>query len=296
MTRAGLLTILLALASGPAAAELYHQVQPDESLSEISQAYYGDARHSELIRFYNGLDSSSIRAGNQLRIPVVVDHTVVAGDSWSALALRYWADAALHRQLAMHTLGRSDAPLKVGQKLRIGPIIPYRLRSGETLAAVSRRFYGQPERAGELARFNGVKHPRRLQVGAKLYVPIAELGSAPATPAQKEKPVTGAVASAPPPKEFAQALRRAINTHMDGRYDDALKQLEALRPKVLAEGSRSEQVLLLEHLTFVYAAFDRPKDVCSGYRALLQLEPELDWDGNRVSPKILRLVARCQGG
>ena len=289
MTRAGLLTILLALSSGPAAAELRHEVKPGESLGEISKAYYGDARHSELIRFYNGLDSSSLRAGKQLCIPRVENHTVTAGNSWSALALRYWGNAALHRQLALHTTGRSDAPLKVGQKLRIAPIIRYRLRAGETLAAVSRRFYGQPGRAGELARFNGVKHPRRLQVGAKLYVLIEELGSVPAAPAQEK-----AVTLAPPKLE--QALQRVINTQLDGRYDDALAQLEALRPKILAEGSRSQQVRLLEQLTFVYAALDRPKDACSGYRALLQLKPELDWDGDRVSPKILSLVARCQGG
>ena len=294
MSRAIGLASGLLLASGLAAAgELRHEVQPDQTLGEISQLYYGDARHAEVIRFYNGLDSSPLRPESQLSIPQVEEHTVTAGDSWSALALRYWGDASLHRQLALYAAGRSDAPLKLGQKLRIGPLISYRLASGDTLASVSRRFYGHPDRATALARFNRVKNPRRLQVGARVKVPIAELGSAPAVPPEPAAPVE--VAAAPPPDRFEAALRRARNTQLDGRYNDALEQLEALRPTILAQGSRSERVLLLEQLTFVYTAFDRDQDACDGYRALLQLEPQRAWDGDQVSPKILRLVARCQG-
>ena len=296
MSRALCLVSGLLLASGLAAAgELRHEVQPDQTLGEISQLYYGDARHAEVIRFYNGLDSSPLRPESQLSIPQVEEHTVTAGDSWSALALRYWGDASLHRELALYATGRSDAPLKLGQKLRIGPLISYRLASGDTLASVSRRFYGHPDRATALARFNRVKNPRRLQVGARVKVPIAELGSAPAAPPPPEPAVPVEVAAAPPPDRFEAALRRARNTQMDGRYDDALEQLEALRPTILAQGSRGERVLLLEQLTFVYTAFDRDQDACNGYRALLQLEPQLAWDGDQVSPKILRLVARCQG-
>ena len=104
----------LLLASGLAAAgELRHEVQPEQTLGEISQLYYGDVRHADVIRFYNGLDSSPIRAQGQLSIPQVQEHTVTAGDSWSALSLRYWGDASLHRQLALYAAGRSDAPLKV---------------------------------------------------------------------------------------------------------------------------------------------------------------------------------------
>ena len=296
MRRALCLVSGLLLASGLAAAgELRHEVQPDQTLGEISQLYYGDARHAEVIRFYNGLDSSPLRPESQLSIPQVEEHTVTAGDSWSALALRYWGDASLHRQLALYAAGRSDAPLKVGQKLRIGPLISYRLASGDTLASVSRRFYGHPDRATALARFNRVKNPRRLQVGARVKVPIAELGSAPAKPPPPEPAAPVEVAAAPPPDRFEAALRRARNTQLDGRYNDALEQLEALRPTILAQGSHSERVLLLEQLTFVYTAFDRDQDACNGYRALLQLEPQLAWDGDQVSPKILRLVARCQG-
>ncbi|MCZ6569335.1 MAG: LysM peptidoglycan-binding domain-containing protein [Deltaproteobacteria bacterium] len=297
ISRATWLASGLLLASGLAAAgELRHEVQPDQTLGEISQLYYGDARYAEVIRCYNGLDSSPIRAQSQLSMPQLEQHTVTAGDSWSALALRYWGDASLHRELALYATGRSDAALKVGQKLRIGPLISYRLASGDTLASVSRRFYGHPDRATALARLNRVKHPRRLQVGARVKVPIAELGSAAAAPPSPEPAVRVEVAAAPVPDRFEAALQRALNTQLDGRYDDALEQLEALRPTILAEGSRSERVFLLEQLTFVYAAFDRDEDVCNGYRALLQLEPQLEWDGDRISPKILRLVARCQGG
>ena len=298
MTR--LLLLLLVLTSPVTASELRHRVAPEETLGVIAQTYYGDVSRAEIIRIYNGLDQPVIRAGTDLRIPVADKHTVVAGDSWSALALRYWGDASLHRRLAEHCAGSPDASLQVGETLRIGVLIPYRLGQGENLARVSRRFYGDPTHAEELARFNRVKNPRRLQVGQKVLVPLADLTPADAGAlATRKEPVAPSVSSAPPepgPSSFEKPMQRAINTFLDGRYEQALARLEELRPQVLARGKRTEQVELLEYLVFVYTAFEQTDSACEGYRALLQLEPELSWDRDEISPKILNLVATCEGG
>ena len=301
MTSFALLLQLLLLAAAPAAAgELTHRVAPNETLGDIAQTYYGDAGRADVIRFYNGLASSVIQAGSELRVPVVDEHSVVAGDSWSALALRYWGDASLHRRLAEQSAGSADARLRVGEKLRIGVLLSYPLGSGDTLAAVSRRFYGHPGRAVALARFNRVKDPRRLRAGFKVRVPLTDLGPPPelAAPPAPE-PATPEVASPPPEPEsprLEKPLRRAINTYLDGRYAQALEELEELRPQVLANGSRAEQVLLLQHLIFVYTAFEQVDAACDSYRALRQVDPELHWDRDLISPKILRLVASCEGG
>jgi LysM repeat protein len=297
MTRLALLALLLALPGLSAASELTHQVAADETLGDIAQAYYGNVARADVLRVYNGLDSSEIREGTELRIPIRDQHTVVAGDSWSVLALRYWGDASLQRKLAEHCTGRPDATLQLGETLRIGALISYRLGQGETLASISRRFYGNSAHAEELARFNRVKNPRRLQVGYRVLVPLADL--APADAVATKATVTAAVSAAPRASgsaSFQKPMRRAINTYLDGRYEQALEQLEGLRPQVLARGDADQQVVLLEHLVFVYTAFDQTDSACEGYRALMQLEPELSWDRDRVSPKILDLVAGCEGG
>jgi LysM repeat protein len=297
------LVIILSTAAPSLAREIAHTVAPAETLGDIAQVYYRNAQRAEVIQLYNNLESSQIKVGTELRIPVVDEHVISSGESWSGLAARYWGDGGLHRELAIQTTGSADTKLRIGQKLLIPVLIPYRIKQGETLVAVSRRFYGHPGKAQALARVNGVETPRRLQVGAPLKIPLADLGPPPAIPpASAEEPDVPQVSSAPPQltrhqePSFGGPLRRAINAYLDGRYDMALERLETVRPRVLAEGKPSEQALLLRHLVFVYVAFDRNREACESYRALRQIDPDFEWHPDEVSPKILGVVEACNSG
>jgi LysM repeat protein len=291
----------LVITSPSRAGERVHNVVPGETLGDIAELYYGDAQRTHVIQLYNQLESARIQVGSDLSIPVVDEHIVSSGESWSSLSTRYWGEAALHQELARQVGGAPDAQLRVGQKLTIPVLIPYRIKSGETLAAVSRRFYGHPQQAEPLARMNGIREPRRLQVGTRVRVPLADLGPGPAIPAVARAEVPQ-VSAAPPQSaptqqaSFGGPLRRAINAYLDGSYELALERLEGLRPRVLAEGKPSEQGLLLRHLVFVYTAFDRDPEACESYLALREIHPEYEWDPDEVSPKILRVVAGCEGG
>lgn len=310
MTRAtrralgGVLVLTLALAAPAQSREITHRVAPGETLSDIAKQYYGSTERARILQLYNRLESLQIQAGRDLRIPLVDEHSVAAGETWSDLAERYWGDATLHRELARATAGGSRATLRSGQKLIIPVLVPYRLQRGETLVAVARRFFGRPDQAQSLARINGIRNPRRLQVGERLLIPRSDLSLARRIPARPARaPETPSVSAPPPPKRpaaeppnFGGELRRAINSYLDGNYQGALEKLEEVRPRVLARGRAAERKLLLRHLIFVYTAFDRQADACTSYRALLQLDPQFDWDPDEVSPKILGLVARCKRG
>lgn len=296
--------LLLPAAITATAGERIHDVAAGEDLASIARLYYDDARGAEVIRVHNGLPSGSVARGRRLRIPLSDLHRVRPGESWSGLAHRYWGKASLAGELAFHAGGSRDAVLGSGLELRVPVLISYPLAAGETLAAVSRRFYGHSSAGEPLARLNGVADPRRLRVGTPIRVPIQSRrtpklpGNGPNARAihAAETPPVAAAGSDRHPSEFAAPLRHAVRTYRDGNWGAALLELEELRPLVRARGSRAEQLQALEHLTIVYTAFDRIAEACSAYRALRRLAPQQRWDPDRISPKVIERSAECTGG
>jgi hypothetical protein len=270
-------------------------------------------------------------------VPLPSDHRVVEGDSWESLAAQYWDDAALAGSLSEWC----DAPggsLVPGREIRIPVLLPHGLLEGESLATLSRRLTGGPEKAQALAALNRIEEPRRLAVGHVVRVPI--LGTPPVgasstapgdglsestvePPAQQPEvslepvaleaeafPLPEAQSSppatplAPPPMTqpekaeestgFALELRHAAGEYRAGEFERAREILESLRPVILAEGSPTEQRALLQQLTEVYAAFEDAEALCVSYRALLALDPYFAWDSDLTSPKIIRLTDGCR--
>ncbi|MFQ5512894.1 MAG: LysM domain-containing protein [Myxococcota bacterium] len=298
MTRWLVLLTLFAAASPAGSRELVYRPEKGETLESLARRFYGDEDLAILLRVYNGLEPGQSSPSVELRIRVADRHRVTEGETWSGLADRYWSDASLHRSLAELVAGDPQAPPRKGETLVIPALAPYPLGPGETLAAVSRRIFGDSAHAELLARLNGVSDPRRLQVGTILHVPVwppADAGKSPATlpdvaASPPQEAGTGRGTQAP---SLSSQLRHAVNAYLDGSYQAALKKLEALRPTILEKGRRAEQTLLLRHLVFVYAAFDRREEACKSYGKLKEIDPELHWSRDEVSPKILGLLESC---
>lgn len=117
-------------------------------------------------------------------------YTVQAGDTLAAIAARYNVTQAALVQL--NALTNPDA-LTVGQQLKIPGAAPetdsgtstttestsiYVVQSGDTLAAIARRF---GTTTTELVRLNGLADPDRIAVGQKLKVPGVGGTTEPAT-------------------------------------------------------------------------------------------------------------------
>ena len=132
---------------------LPHTIQPDESISMLAQRYYGDYRKFHIIAEFNRLeDATKVKAGQQIRIPVVEDlpfyarpedittppdeeaeatleevvpvkryivHTVQPEESLSKLALRYYGDYKKFPMIAQYNHMPENANLRVGQEIRI---------------------------------------------------------------------------------------------------------------------------------------------------------------------------------
>lgn len=98
-------------------------------------------------------------------------HTVVAGETLSALALRFYGDAELYRLIAAASAIPNPDVLNVGQKLVFPDYTRYTVAPGDALPAVAGRFYGQPELSRLIAAANGIAEGAGLNPGQRLVVP-----------------------------------------------------------------------------------------------------------------------------
>jgi S-formylglutathione hydrolase FrmB/phage tail protein X len=102
---------------------------------------------------------------------MVRTHTVVAGETLSALALRFYGDAELHRLIATASGIADPNVINVGQRLIMPDFTRYTAVAGDTLAALALRFYGDAELDWLIARASGIADPNAVNVGQRLIIP-----------------------------------------------------------------------------------------------------------------------------
>ncbi|MEU1951887.1 alpha/beta hydrolase-fold protein [Nocardia rhamnosiphila] len=102
---------------------------------------------------------------------MVRTHTVVAGETLPALALRFYGDAGLHRLIA--TAGAITDPdtIDVGEQLIIPDYTRYEVAAGDTLAALALRFYGDAGLHRLIAGASDITDPDTIEAGQQLIVP-----------------------------------------------------------------------------------------------------------------------------
>jgi hypothetical protein len=170
---AGMLALLLLVVAPVASStELLLLPRKGETLEDVATRIYGDERRTAVLLRYNDLSPGTSVTGRQLRAPFSETHVVGEGETWQSLALEVWGNGLLAAELATLVAGARDAALEPGSTIALPVTIDDELASGETLAAVSRRHYFRSGNAALLARVNGIRDPRRLQVGARVRVPV----------------------------------------------------------------------------------------------------------------------------
>ena len=91
-------------------------------------------------------------------------HTVVAGETLSALALRFYSDAELYRLIATASGIADPDVINVGQRLIFPDFTRYTAVAGDTLSALALRFYGDAELDWLIATASGIADPNSAQV------------------------------------------------------------------------------------------------------------------------------------
>src|SRR6476620_11223251 len=102
---------------------------------------------------------------------MVRTHTVLAGETLWALALRFYGDAELHRLITTASGIADPNVINVGHRLITPDFTRYTAVAGDTLAALALRFYGDAELDWLIARASGIADPNAVNVGQRLIIP-----------------------------------------------------------------------------------------------------------------------------
>lgn len=208
--------------TGITATEKSHTVASGETLAEISQKYYNTTRQWKRIRDANaGLDPNALKVGQKIVIPalpaggdavasttppVVGDgertYVVKRDDSYYKIAQRELGNAARWRDIEQLN-GIPPEDLRVGQTIklparaaatttapdRVAPAAgdgrTHTVASGETLADISKRYFGTTTKWKEILKANPGVDANAMKVGQKLAIPelAGGAGAAQAAPA-----------------------------------------------------------------------------------------------------------------
>ena len=148
-----------------------HTVVAGETLSALALRYYGDGELYRLIATASGIaDPGVINVGQRLLMPDFTRYTVVAGDTLSGLASRFYGDADLDRLIAGASGISESSVITPGQRLIIPDLIRYPVVAGDTLSSLATRFYGDGAFYPLIATVNGIADPAVISVGRDLVI------------------------------------------------------------------------------------------------------------------------------
>lgn len=289
---------LVALSAGDAAA-FSHVVKPGETLAQIAERVYGDARREVALVGANALDAQGgtvIAPGMRLEVPAPGHHTVMQGESWADLALSWLgtSDGPRTEVLSHANKGVPWVPPVEGQEIEIPAVISYLAGEGETINSIAQRFWGDPNRGWELNFYN-----RREGIGVKrgevVLVPmpglrLTEAGKAEARVAAERDGASGGLALELQRKGDSE-LPQLLADVRYGRYAEAV----ARGNRLLGGGALTHPQLATVHraLLEAYVALDAKAAAGAACAAWMSNDPSATLDPVRVSPKIR---VACQPG
>lgn len=273
---------------------IVHVVRPGETLASIAELYYGEPRREGVIVADNGLGSeggSSIVVGLRLRIPTVQYHRVEEGETWNALAERFYGDA--RRAFALMEANASAA----GKQPDVGAeiLVPYPLRylgsAHDPLRQAAKEYFGGDAKAIQaIRRFNGLKSSR-VGRGEALLVPLPNLVLS--EEGRKLMQARGVL-----PKEHGEVRDKQLRIHdelpllhehvVHGRYVEAV----AMANRLIGVGDLTgNQIVSIEReLGTALVALDRDDLAREAFVRMLEKQPDAELAIGTTSPKVLRVL------
>jgi nucleoid-associated protein YgaU len=176
----GLLGLAILGSAGGNARAYTHVVKPAETLAQIAERVYGDAKLETVLVGANALDAQGgtvIAPGMRLEIPAPGHHTVMQGETWVELSTAWLgtSDPARTEVLAHANKGVPWVQPVEGQEIEIPAVLTYIGGEGETINAVAARFWGDASRGWELNVYNRRGEAILLRRGEAVLVPMPRL-------------------------------------------------------------------------------------------------------------------------
>lgn len=294
------LSLTMALASfatGAHAQAVYtHAVQEGDTLASIAQRYYGDPTRESVLREANRMKGAGVNGlvpGSWIFIPMVTFYQVSEDETWKSIAARLYGREARAATLIEANNGNRKVEPDQGAEL----LVPYPLRHvvapGETLAKIARLY--MPDSPLSLKRLRRFNAGARVERGRVVLVPLFDLrlageGRAEASDAFARAAGGGTAKEAQ--DEIESSLPELIEQGQQARFAEAV----SLGNRLLGTQSlTSTQVVTIQkELAVAYVALERNDLAEASFRAALALQPNLELDTVRTSPRVLEAFNRAK--
>ena len=273
-----------------------HIVRPGETLASIAQTYYGNPKRENVLVAENGLTDqggSAIVEGMRLVLPTVHYYRVKAGDTWRALAERYYGDPARAAVLIKANQAKPGNAPDEGAELLIPYPVRHVLKQAESLLSVAEQYYPNREDQRLFRSFNLGKG--RLVRGHILLVPLFDLvlsdeGRARLEAATGARVEIGEIRSAQAQIDHQLPLLRA--SVQEGRFVEAVM----LGNQLLGSGQLTgyQEISIQRELATAYLALSREDLAVQAFSEALKKQPDLELDSVRTSPRVLKCLENAK--
>lgn len=273
-----------------------HAVQEGDTLASIAQRYYGDPTREAVLREANRMKGASVHGlvpGSWIFIPMVTFYRVAADETWKSIAARLYGREARAATLIEANDGNRRVEPDEGAEL----LVPYPLRHvvgpGETLAKIAKMY--MPDTPLSLKRLRRFNAGARIERGRVVLVPLFDLrlageGRAEASDVFRRAAGGGAV------KEAQDAVESALPELIEQVHKAQFAEAVSLANRLLGTQSlTSTQVVTIQkELGVAYVALERTDLAEASFRAALALQPNLELDTVRTSPRVLEAFNRAK--
>ena len=300
--RRGLISLLLTtalalLSSGAGAQAVYtHAVQEGDTLASIAQRYYGDPTREAVLREANrmkGPSANGLVPGSWIFIPTVAFYHVGKDETWKSIAARFLGREMRAATLIEANSGNRRVEPDEGAEL----LIPYPLRHvvspGETLTKIAKMY--MPDSPVSLKRIRQFNAGARIERGQVVLVPLLDLRLAGEGRTQASEAFTlaaGGGATKAAQDEVESSLPELIEQVQNAKFAEAV----SLGNRLLGTQSlTSTQVVTIQkELAVAYVALERTDLAEASFRVALAMQPNLELDTVRTSPRVLEAFNRAK--
>jgi len=287
------ITLAMSVASCAAIAEAQvvytHPVQDGDTLASIAQRYYGDPTREAVLREANrlkGTGGNELVSGSWIFVPMVAFYRVSKDDTWKSIATRLYGREARASTLIEANNGNRRVEPDEGAEL----LVPYPLRHvvgpGETLQKIASMY--MPDSPLSLKRVRQFNPGARIERGQVVLVPLFDLrlsGEGRAHASEAFARAAGGGSTKAAQDEIESALPELIRRRQSAEFVEAV----SLGNQLLGtQGLTSAQAVTIQkELAVAYIALERTDLAEASFRAALALQPNMELDTVRTSPRVL---------
>ena len=287
-----ILAVVLLMVAAPAQAQrVMHRVRFGDTLAKISLAYYGDARHSTILRVANGFGPGrKLQPGERIRVPTTYVHTVRRATTIQTLARKLLGDSRRWPALAHFNKLKRHGRIRAKTTVVVPFTLEHLITSGETLVDLAKRYYGVERLAGLIALFNSTSNPNP-KAGKRIMVPI---GTVTITRRKMDRLIRARLLGLSPAQDTRanEALQESNAMLRRGEYWAVpLRVVRLLAQGQVSEGHLAEAYKLL---AIAYVAVNRTELARAAFHEVLLRRPGTTLDSITTSPKVIRVLMEAR--